>query len=55
MSAWDSGNGTVTDAFKPDQVPGASAPVVGVSASAGPSTAGGANAGGVDSGLGGLY
>jgi penicillin-binding protein 1A len=55
MSSWDSGNGTVTDAFKPDQIPGASAPVVGVSASAGPSTAGGVAAGGVDSGLGGLY
>ena len=24
MAAWDSGSGTVTDAFKPDQVPGAS-------------------------------
>ena len=25
MATWDSGSGTVTDAFKPDQVPGASA------------------------------
>ena len=24
MAPWDSGRGTVTDAFKPDQVPGAS-------------------------------
>ena len=27
MAPWDSGTGTVTDAFKPDQVPGASAPI----------------------------
>ena len=55
MSAWDSGSGRVTDAFKPEQVPGASEAVVGVSASSGRSTAGGASVGGVDSGLGGLY
>jgi penicillin-binding protein 1A len=60
MAQWDSGNGMVTDAFKPDQVPGASSGVVGVAASAadteGASTAMPATpAAGVDSGLGGLY
>ncbi len=35
---WDSGSGTVTDAFKPDQVPGASRSLgAGVSSSGGPS------------------
>ena len=33
--AWDTASGTVTDAFKPDQVPGASAPIGGGVASAG--------------------
>ncbi len=58
MAAWDSGHGTVTDAFKPDQTPGASGPVGGGYASAPSADAGGAPAvahGGVDSGLGGLY
>lgn len=57
MAGWDSGTGTVTDAFKPGQEPGASAAIVGVAApgaEAGP-TARPAAAGGVDSGLGGLY
>ena len=27
MAPWDTGTGTVTDAFKPDQVPGASGPI----------------------------
>ena len=29
MASWDSGCGTVTDAFKPGQLPGASAPIGG--------------------------
>ena len=32
MATWDSGSGSVTDAFKPDQVPGASRPIGGASA-----------------------
>jgi penicillin-binding protein 1A len=60
MAQWDSGSGTVTDAFKPGQVPGASSSVIGVAASdadtAGASTALPPTvAAGVDSGLGGLY
>jgi len=61
MAAWDSGRGTVTDAFKPDQVPGASQPLGGVAAGpAGidgstPAEASKSGAGGVDSGLGGIY
>jgi penicillin-binding protein 1A len=63
LASWDSGSGTVTDAFKPDQVPGASAPigggpamaaapdVPGLAATAAPAP----QAGGVDSSLGGLY
>ncbi len=61
MASWDSGFGTVTDAFKPDQVPGASGPIGGgggASADA-DAPAGGApaasHAAGVDSDLGGLY
>ena len=58
MAPWDSGRGTVVDAFKADQVPGASAPLgMGLasapSSDAAPQQAGGH--GGVDSGLGGLY
>jgi penicillin-binding protein 1A len=61
MASWSTGSGTVTDAFKPGQTPGASTPL-GAGAVAegttegGPqntSTAGGA--GGVDASLGGLY
>jgi penicillin-binding protein 1A len=61
MATWDTGSGKSTDAFKPDQVPGASAPIgVGVAgASAGvtgsESTPAGASAGSVDTSLGGLY
>ncbi len=56
MASWDSGFGTVTDAFKPDQVPGASGPVAGGTDSADAGTAGGSGtAAGVDTGLGGLY
>jgi penicillin-binding protein 1A len=63
MAKWDTGSGTVTDAFKPDQVPGASGPTGGDVAAGGGTTQGvtadGAPApaasGGVDSRLGGLY
>jgi penicillin-binding protein 1A len=61
MAAWDSGRGTVTDAFKPDQVPGASQPLGGVAAgplsidALTPSEASKTAPGGVDSGLGGIY
>jgi penicillin-binding protein 1A len=62
MASWDSGSGTVTDAFKPDQVPGASHPIGGVVASDampqdGATSAGTTPAvhGGVDSSMGGLY
>lgn len=54
MARWDSGAGMVTDAFKPDQTPGASTPVSGWTASA-ESNGGAAPEGGVDSGMGGLY
>jgi penicillin-binding protein 1A len=58
MAAWDSGRGTVTDAFKPDQVPGASQAMGG--AANGPDAGAPAEAakgapGGVDSSLGGIY
>jgi penicillin-binding protein 1A len=62
MASWDSGSGTVTDAFKPDQLPGASRPIGGdlVSGAAPPAGATPADApqpvhGGVDTGMGGLY
>jgi penicillin-binding protein 1A len=63
MAAWDTGSGTVTDAFKPDQVPGASRPIGGgaVASDAAPTDgttpAGAPQAvhGGVDSSMGGLY
>ncbi len=62
MASWDSGSGTVTDAFKPDQVPGASRPLGGavVATPGGPDGATAADAqqavhGGVDSSLGGIY
>ena len=58
MASWDSGFGTITDAFKPEQVPGASGPIGGApTAAAVPDAAGGPppQAAGVDSGLGGLY
>jgi penicillin-binding protein 1A len=62
MAPWDSGSGTVTDAFKPGQVPGASVPMGtlatetqhGGNALAGTDTPQPA-AGGVDSGMNGLY
>jgi penicillin-binding protein 1A len=60
MGSWDSGSGVVTDAFKPDQVPGASAPLTGVVASGpgGDAQQAGASqpaSSGVDTNLGGLY
>jgi penicillin-binding protein 1A len=63
MAKWDSGSGSVTDAFKPDQVPGASGPVGGGLEGGGGGTAGAtaddstapAASGGVDSRMGGLY
>jgi penicillin-binding protein 1A len=61
VAAYDSGFGTVTDAFKPGQVPGASAPV-GAPAPLSPDAAGGGAATaaappapGVDTGMPGLY
>jgi penicillin-binding protein 1A len=63
MAAWDTGSGTVTDAFKPDQVPGASRPIGGGAVASdavptdGTTPAGAPQAvhGGVDSSMGGLY
>ncbi len=57
MARWDTGSGSRTDAFKPDQAPGASGPVGGWTASANSDDVGNGNvpAGGVDSGMGGLY
>jgi penicillin-binding protein 1A len=62
MAAWDTGSGTATDAFKPDQIPGASRPIGGAIASDaapadGTTPAGTTQAvhGGVDSSMGGLY
>ena len=63
MAAWDTGNGSRTDAFKPDQQPGASQGTIGGGVAA-PSSDGGdvevshngaAGAVGIDSGVGGLY
>jgi penicillin-binding protein 1A len=61
MAQWDTGSGMVTDAFKPDELPGASAPVGmgvasqstpdGATPAAGPRSGGG----GGDMSLGGLY
>ena len=62
MASWDSGSGVVTDAFKPDQVPGASQPLTGVIAAVpGDAQQVGASqpatnpSSGIDSNLGGLY
>jgi penicillin-binding protein 1A len=59
MASWDSGSGQVTDAFKPNQVPGASAPIGGNVVATGDTVAAdkdaAPHAAGVDSGLGGLY
>lgn len=60
MAQWQTGTGAVTDAFKPDQVPGASGPLGGggnvASASPGDGSATpAASQGSIASGLGGLY
>jgi penicillin-binding protein 1A len=62
MAQWDTGSGVVTDAFKPDETPGASGMAgVGVASqqptSGGPTpaAAAGSGNGGVDMSLGGLY
>jgi penicillin-binding protein 1A len=59
MAPWDSGTGTVTDAFKPDQVPGASGPAGGgaVATSQADDQQGTPAIvhGGVDTSMGGLY
>jgi penicillin-binding protein 1A len=69
MASWDSGiDGMVTDAFKPDQVPGGSQPLGmgmgvasqsgpggGPTAAAAPGAAPGSGGGGMDMSLGGLY
>jgi penicillin-binding protein 1A len=59
MAPWDSGRGTVTDAFKDGQVPGASGPL-GMGFAAAPSPDGSSSQpavvhGGVDNSMGGLY
>lgn len=62
MAQWDTGSGVVTDAFKPDQVPGASRALGGTIATGAPSASGATPAdaaqpmsGGVDTSMGGLY
>ena len=59
IASWDSGSGTVTDAFKPDQVPGASGPIGGGFGNAaradGSSPSPSIVHGGVDNSMGGLY
>lgn len=55
---WESGTGTVTDAFKPDQIPGVSAPIgMGLASAPGDASqiAPAIVHGGVDTSLGGLY
>jgi penicillin-binding protein 1A len=62
VATWDSGSGMVTDAFKPDQIPGASGPLGGMGLSEATPLDGSTQAnapgsvhGGVDSSMGGLY
>jgi len=64
MASWQSNDGTVTDAFKPDQTPGGSQPLgmgMGVASQTGPggatpaASAGAAPGGSMDMSLGGLY
>jgi penicillin-binding protein 1A len=64
LAQWQTGTGTVTDAFKPDQVPGASGPLGGgegsvASAASGDGQGGSGGApasqGRIENGLGGLY
>ncbi len=54
MAAWDSGSGRVTDAWKLDQVPGATQGVIGGGDSGGLTASSGPGLG-IDSGMGGLY
>jgi penicillin-binding protein 1A len=59
MAPWDTGRGTVSDAFKADQIPGASGPI-GIGVASAPSADGTPAAptivhGGVDNSMGGLY
>ena len=59
MAPWSTGSGTVTDAFKADQVPGASSPM-GMGLASAPSSDGSPAPppivhGGVDNSMGGLY
>ena len=55
MASWESGSGAVTDAFKPGQEPGGSSAISGGGQAGDGGGAGRAQAGGVDSALGGLY
>ena len=58
LASWDSGTGTIIDAFKPGQTPGGSSSAADPKTSTGAAAADGAtkpHAGGVDSDLGGLY
>ena len=58
MGSWDSGTGTITDAFKPGQTPGGSSSAADPKGSTATAAADGPTkprAGGVDSDLGGLY
>ncbi len=55
MAGWDSGSGRVTDAWKPDQTPGATQGVIGGGDSSSGMTASGGPGLGIDSGVGGLY
>ncbi len=55
MAAWDSGSGRITDAWKLDQVPGATQGVIGGGDSSGVTTVSGGPGLGIDSGVGGLY
>jgi penicillin-binding protein 1A len=59
MASWSTGSGTVTDAFKADQIPGASAPV-GMGLASAPTSDGSPAPppvvhGGIDNSMGGLY
>jgi len=58
LAPWDSGTGTITDAFKPDQVPGASGPTgVGIASVPMDGSSGAPSIvhGGIDNSMGGLY
>ena len=55
MAAWDSGSGRITDAWKPDQIPGATQGTIGGGDNSSGMTASSGPGLGVDSGVGGLY